>query len=138
MATTGEAPTRGSIEMSCSCIYAWAGEPGSLNSARFYKARKEHKCTECHRVISPGEEYEYTFGVWDGEPGIYKTCSDCLSVRDTFFCKGWVYSQVWEDVHQHLLDTEGQIESECLLSLTSTAREWVIDWIDKLWEEDSK
>lgn len=30
-------------------------------------ARKEHKCTWCGQPISPGERYQYSSGVFEGE-----------------------------------------------------------------------
>src|SRR5579859_6007983 len=45
------------------------------------KARKEHKCCECLGKILPGERYHYHHGIWDGEPGYYKVCTDCEKLR---------------------------------------------------------
>lgn len=48
------------------------------------KARKQHKCCECHHEINIGEHYEYSSGIWDGEPSSYKTCASCVEVRDIY------------------------------------------------------
>ena len=50
------------------------------------KARKPHKCCECRGVISAGEKYHYTSGIWDGRAESYKECSDCHELRDTIPC----------------------------------------------------
>jgi len=47
------------------------------------KARKEHKCCECRKIISKGESYQYCSGIWD-DPQSYKTCSSCVEVRDNY------------------------------------------------------
>jgi len=45
------------------------------------KARKAHKCCECHGTIQPGEKYHYHHGVWDCEASDYKVCADCEALR---------------------------------------------------------
>lgn len=51
------------------------------------KARKAHKCCECHGAIQPGELYHfwnqgrYHHGVWDGKASNYKVCVDCEALR---------------------------------------------------------
>ncbi len=48
------------------------------------KARKDHKCCECHGTIAKGETYQYSSGIWDGSPGHFKTCMACVSVKETY------------------------------------------------------
>lgn len=45
------------------------------------KARKSHKCCECHGTIQPGEKYHYHHGVWDGDAMSFKVCMDCEALR---------------------------------------------------------
>ena len=45
------------------------------------KARKAHKCCECHGTIQPGEKYHFHHGVWDGEASDFKVCADCEALR---------------------------------------------------------
>ena len=54
----------------------------SFYNSREVRARKEHKCVECCGTINIGEKYEYVVGAWVGELRVYKTCSDCLTLRD--------------------------------------------------------
>lgn len=44
------------------------------------KARKEHKCCECYQPIKKGEFYQYSSGIWDGEPSAYKQCLTCYAI----------------------------------------------------------
>lgn len=46
-------------------------------SAKHHKARKEHKCVVCHRMINIGEVYYRGFGVYDGWPNDFKLCAHC-------------------------------------------------------------
>lgn len=45
------------------------------------KARKEHKCYECRRLIAKGEQYEYSSGIWAGEAQSFKLCLDCVNLK---------------------------------------------------------
>lgn len=44
-------------------------------------ARKARRCCECGRHIPVGVRYEYVFGVWDGDPGVFATCARCVVLR---------------------------------------------------------
>lgn len=56
------------------------GDMPKCSTVVIRKARKEHKCCECRKVISKGDKYEYLSGVWD-EPQSYKTCISCADMR---------------------------------------------------------
>lgn len=45
------------------------------------KARKLHRCCECHGSISPGETYHSHHGIWEGEAYTCKVCPDCETLR---------------------------------------------------------
>ena len=49
------------------------------------KARKDHKCDCCHRVIKAGESYLSHFSVFEGKPCSEKMCADCENDRGDFF-----------------------------------------------------
>lgn len=46
------------------------------------KARKPHRCYECRGDIKAGEQYHRHSGIWDGEPGRFKVCSECDALRE--------------------------------------------------------
>jgi len=46
------------------------------------KARKEHECCECHRYVMPGEFYQVATGLWEHEWAEFKTCHDCVVLRE--------------------------------------------------------
>ena len=48
------------------------------------KARKEHKCCECKRIILRGEHYQRVTGVWDHNPGTFKICTECADLASRF------------------------------------------------------
>ena len=70
------------------------------------KAVKEHKCSECRRLIGKGELYLHEGYVWDGKKHTHKTCRHCQVVRDWLSaeCGGWCYGSVEEDIWDHVND----------------------------------
>lgn len=66
-------------------------------------AKKEYKCCECYRMISIGEKYGKTRGVWDGQFITFKTCEHCLVARNWIQdeCGGYVYGMLLEDLREH-------------------------------------
>ena len=111
--------------MKCSCIYVDDYAQPEAFKITTPVARKHHQCTECKRVIVPGEQYTVESGIWAGHPSRHKTCSDCISVRNEFFCQGYMYNELWFQFREYLIDGDGQIPSECLQNITSTARDKV-------------
>jgi len=118
----------------CACVYVGDYDGPEFVSEKIVKARKIHKCGECGREISPGEKYEKVVGKWEGDLSSHKTCVDCLSIRDNFFCNGWAYGGIWEHLQEHLLEMQGSVSSDCLIGLTPKARESVCEHIEDIWE----
>jgi hypothetical protein len=85
--------------MSCICIDA---DPPEAHWTKRVRARRTHLCCECRRTIGTGEVYECAKGVWEGEFHTYKTCDDCLSIRDTLFQCGWLYGEIWRAVEEYV------------------------------------
>lgn len=83
----------------CECDYDYV--VNILDERLVTAARKDHKCSECSRVIKAGESYEFVFGIAEGEGHTYKTCTQCLALRDWLkahipcFC--WAYTMLRED-----------------------------------------
>lgn len=96
-------------------------------------ARKHHKCCECSRVIIPGETYRDESGIWD-KPKSFKTCRDCLSIRNAFFCGNWIYREVMDNLYDHLREFDGEVSSDCIVELTPKAKDVVFGIIDEIWE----
>lgn len=57
------------------------GEMPSAFLQRNRKAIKKHRCCECCGDINKGDVYEYSSGVWDGQPDSFKTCLSCVTLR---------------------------------------------------------
>lgn len=66
-------------------------------------ARKNHKCSECRRIIQSGEKYHLESLVFEREFSAHKTCSHCSVMRQWLIenCSGFVYEGVREDIWEH-------------------------------------
>ena len=122
--------------MSCGCIYIEDGDGlmASLYHARTHQARKPHVCTECRGPIHPGELYEYVAANWDDDFQVMKTCYVCLAVRRAFFCGSFNHGAIWLDMNYHIIDLDGELDSDCLADLPKVARDKVCDLIQDYWE----
>lgn len=122
--------------MECACVYVDNDEYSVPLAAKKRKARKQHKCIECRKIIEPKEIYMYEKNVYDGEISECKTCLDCLSAREVFFCEGYYYGEIWNLLWDHL--TDGGID-DCfgknVLKLTEKAKEKVLKLMDEYREK---
>lgn len=118
----------------CACLIDNEGEASDVSFTRMQMASKTHCCGECGREIRPGETYERVSGKWDCGFETYKTCADCLSVRDTYFCS-YSYGCVWEDLENTVHDSRGNVADARLCELTPAARTRVMELIEAEWEE---
>jgi hypothetical protein len=94
------------------------------------KARKEHKCCECGRVIKVGEIYNRIAGVWESEFRTYKTCRDCESIRSTFF-SSWTFTEVIEDLQEYIGEYDKEKLDECIQDLTPAAKNRVLEMYEE-------
>ncbi len=73
--------------MGCSCDAIMP----SFFTKTMRQAVRQHKCSECRRLIQCGERYEFISGKWEGVIHTYKSCSHCLAVRDFLECEAHCY-----------------------------------------------
>ena len=93
------------MECGCSIDIDCDGGGPECGTIKDRKARKEHKCCECNRTILKGEVYRDESGIWEGKPDCFKTCKDCLSVRDVYFC-GFEYGRLWECLTEEIRESD--------------------------------
>ena len=121
--------------MSCGCVYVDDLDgPATVLSQKIVKARKQHRCCNCDNPIKPSVSYEKIVTVEDGGLYTYKTCEDCLSIRDAFFCTSY-YFEFIGPLQEHIYAIDGNVSSECIESLTPRAKERIIDMIDYVCQE---
>lgn len=123
--------------MECSCeieVDCYDAQPTSFES--FSKmARKRYRCTECSRTIMAGESYRWERGQWEGKRTTYRTCSDCLSIRDIFFQR-WVYGEIIDALWDFIYDQDGDIPESRISRLTPAARARVCGIIEAYWDKE--
>ncbi len=61
----------------CSCDL----EQPKVMSRERLKGRKDHKCSECRKVIPAGTEHEVIKGLWEIWQ-TFRTCDTCIDLRD--------------------------------------------------------
>jgi len=121
--------------MECACVQV----PMDDCSTEFWKERlvksalKTHTCGECRRQIEIGESYLNISGVWDGSFYAHKLCSDCQSVVEAFFCNGYIFEQVWEALHEHIREGDGDMSESKIAGLSQQALERVCGMIEDCW-----
>jgi len=121
--------------MQCSCEVETNIDDANMPSFHDIKtpvARSLHKCGECGRAICPGHRYERAAGVWDGKWEVYKTCADCLSVREQFF-NLYLYGGIWEDLQYTIEEWLYEVPESCIAALTPAARSKVCEIIERGW-----
>ena len=90
------------------------------------KAKKEHRCRECGRVIQIGELYLYEAMLEpDGWFCDHKTCRHCERVREWLVrtCGGFVYDMIREDLSEHVKE-EYDIPVSIKMASIGMARRW--------------
>src|SRR4051794_10869820 len=87
--------------------------------AKEQRARKEYRCNECRRTIGVGEAYLYEAWIWEGEFDTAKTCLQCKQVREWLevACEGWNYSELEEDLFDHVTGEESIMRTRPLTRL---------------------
>lgn len=120
----------------CSCVCVGDYDAPHWYNEKVVKAKKEHICNECSKIILPKEKYIKIIGKWEKEFCTYKRCSICQEIIDTFFCEGFFFGQVYEDFENHISEMQGHIDSSCLADLSLEARTEICKLIEKYWEEE--
>jgi hypothetical protein len=89
------------------CAIDGADGSYAVYNRRIVKARKAHKCDECHRDILPGQFYEKVSGLNSEDGGhwdVWHTCDHCRVACDwlTENCGGFLHAAVLEDIEEHV------------------------------------
>ena len=95
----------------------------------------QQRCCECGIGLLPGTSYRKEIAKYDYEAHTYRTCIDCLSIRDNLFC-GWTWTCLLDDLWEEIEDGE-DIPESCMATLTIPARERVCEIIETFWEREN-
>jgi hypothetical protein len=119
----------------CGCVYVGEYEQATFFANPIRMARKQHKCGECRQVIMPGEQYESASGKWKDKIERHDTCLDCLSLREAFFCDGYLYESMWADWREALCDSGGTVDWLAIEKLTPRAKVKALETIQVIWDD---
>ncbi len=122
----------GTCDCTVSCDIAGAEFP-EFYHATWSTASKVHICDECGLPIFPGTQYHRSRGKWDGHFETHKVCPVCVEIQSTFFPSGHVLGEMYDELHNYVDDTDGEIPENCLRDLSADARNRVLDIIEKRW-----
>ena len=129
--------------MSCSCLIDSCsdGETMRVGTISNRKARKEHTCIECKRIINPKETYKNIKGIWEEVWEEFKICNDCISVQKSLG-KCSCLCNLWEDIEfglKEIIQFERPGKSDIpwsdISKCTKTAQEKIFNIIEKLWKK---
>lgn len=124
------------VSVACCPLRSDDGETASASSTATRRARKEHRCYECREFISPGTRYQYVSGIWDGEPGSFKSCLSCAEIRDHFACnEGFVFGSLWGQLEENFFP-DMAAGGPCMEGLSPENKARLIERRMK-WYEDS-
>jgi hypothetical protein len=81
------------------------GERPECMVVKTRKARREHRCCECHGVIRAGEDYNFVSGIWDGEAMDFKRCPTCAALAsEAADSEGFVFENLIEELEGASMD----------------------------------
>lgn len=105
-------------QIQCVCMDLEPGDVCTLNRMKIRKARKQHECCECRETINPGEEYCHESSLFDGGWATHKTCMSCKRIRDDCMKCGWLWGEMWDELHEANCDAE-----QCICPPKSRSRQ---------------
>jgi len=97
--------------------------------------KNQQRCCECGVELSIGDQYRKEIALHDYEAHTYRTCLNCISIRDNLFC-GWTWTNLLDDLRGEIEDGE-DIPESCMATLTTPARERVCEIIETFWEREN-
>jgi hypothetical protein len=73
-------------------------------NTKIVKARKNHKCFECRKIIDVGNLYEFTSGIWPDGPASFHICVTCTKIRKSLECSCIPFGELFEQVTEEGFD----------------------------------
>jgi hypothetical protein len=108
------------------CRVDYCDETALILADETLTAKKEHKCSECRRVIGAGEKYNRERGKCDGSMFTHKTCSHCQVARVWMYreCGGFVYGEIEEELREHWHESDVYRNRELARLIYGMGRFW--------------
>jgi hypothetical protein len=116
------------------CIDYDPGEYSDVWETGTWTARKVHTCCECQRPIAPGQSYQRTKSLSEGQWDEWKTCLDCVAVGEALYGGGpWPAENLWGNIWESFsYDEMGhELPVGALLGLS----DWAQRQLAEIWDE---
>ena len=107
------------------CIgYSDYDAPEWSNVTIIKKSRKPVVCCECARELPKGTPYERAAMKYCGDFYCYRSCMDCVHIRDGLRCGGFLYESLWDSINE-IFD---QVTTGCLEKIeTASAKAYFLE-----------
>jgi len=122
--------------MECACISESVDGECEVVVDKKATARKLHHCCECSCEITPGTEYRKETVRDIDRIEQYKTCMDCMSVREHLVCD-FFYTRIWDTIADFIDDYSSDMPWAKIGRLTPVARARVCEMIERAWGDDN-
>ena len=108
------------------CLSGYDGEAAEFYDSRIVRARRDHACYECRRVIVAGATYERITGKWDGEFLSHAFCADCSDISSSLSCDGTrEFGNLWGEIEDYVFPA---LTTGCLAKLqTASAKAYLLE-----------
>ena len=123
--------------MKCSCQIETDHEEESemIFEKDLTVCKNQQRCCECGVELSIGDQYRKEIAKYDYNAHTYRTCLNCISIRDNLFC-GWTWTCLLDDLREEI-EWDKDIPESCMAALTIPARERVCEIIETFWEREN-
>ena len=122
----------------CACPVTDGDNQPSCSREETHKARKPYTCCECGGAIAIGDQYEYTWGVWEDGPDTYRTCIVCAEIRHGIFCDGWTYGSMRDDLREFIRECYPEAPWSTIGELSQVAQDVVMGMVEKVWGDHDR
>jgi len=122
----------------CACIYVDMDDPVRMLREGEVTARKNHRCMECGVRIKKGTRYWFDNYFHEETITYHKMCLDCKSLRDVFFCDGYIFTEQIERLREHIECMEGRVFCDGVADLTPGAKDKLFAMVEAYWAEDEE
>lgn len=123
----------------CSCDYYDGDCTVEFSSSDWIKARKDHRCDACGRVITAGEHYQYESGKCDGDFYTRRACADCRSLEAVFpGCMCGPENEYQNTIRALLMDYTDDVPWDRVPELTPKMRDWFLSTVQEILDREGE
>lgn len=92
-----------------------------MYTCEFVKARRDHRCVECRRLIPVRSDYQRISFLWEGKFETHHSCCDCAEIRSAFDCSEQDEAIQFGELWLNMTTAFPQLTTGCLQKLDSAS-----------------